>query len=358
MFLIVFGLGIPGATPCFVVMMRKAPRHFKETLPWNPWKEEKGAVYGSLESLPRSAQQETHSIRFSPKLFNGWVFLSVFGGGALSVFVVLGVFAMMVMKWTQTSAPSTYSSRSKTTQQASNQSVVEGSPVMVEDFKEIKGKVHKFFSMADLKQSKQPLVITERELNAILKHDTRLGVLHDTMSARIKDGKIQAIFDIKFGGLSLFGNSEGRLKGMGTFRVGLYADQLKVAVDSLKVNNSSMSKWMHFVHNMGMGDLVKSGMKKIANMPLRLVGKQGFQTTGALKPILATLDISKASTGNVFESMSFQGDGILNSLAEPVQLFAINELFDVHSRLRDLVNALDRVEVADGVITLYPKTTR
>jgi len=53
--------------------------------------------------------------------------------------------------------------------------------------------------------------------------------------------------------------------------------------------------------------------------------------------------------------MSFQEDGILNSLAEPVQLFAINELFDVHSRLRDLVKALDRVEVADGAITLYPK---
>ena len=339
-------------------MMRKAPRHFKETLPWNPWKEEKGAVYGSLESLPRSAQQETHSIRFSPKLFNGWVFLSVFGGGALSVFVVLGVFAMMVMKWTQNSAPSAYSSRSKATQQSSAQSVVEGNSVMLEDFREIKGKVHKFFTVADLEQSTQPLVITERELNAILKHDTRLGVLHDTMSARIKDGKIQAIFDIKFGGMSLFGNSERRLKGMGTFQVGLYADQLKVAVDSLKVNNSSMSMWMNFVHNMGMGDLVKSGMKKIANMPLRLLGKQGFQTTGDLKPILATLNVSKASTGNVFESMSFQGDGIFNRLAEPVQLYAINELFDVHSRLRDLMNALDRVEVADGVITLYPKISR
>ena len=352
------GLGIPGALHGFVVMMRKAPRQFRETLPWNPWQEEKGTVYGSLESMPRSVQQETHSTHFSPRLFNGWVFLSVFGGGALSVFVVLGVFAMMVMKWTHTSASSTYTSRSKTAQQSTTQSIVEGGPVLVEDFKEIKGRVHNFFTLAGQNESTQPLVITERELNAILKHDTRLGILHDTMTARIKDGKIQAIFDIKFGGMSLFGSSDGRLKGVGSFRIGLYADQLKVAIDALHINNSSMSWWMHYVHNMGLRDLAKSGMKKIANVPLKLLGKQGFRTTGDLKPVLATLNISKASTGNVFESMSFQGNGFLNSLAEPVQLFAINELFDVHSRLRDLVNALDRVEVADGVITLYPKASR
>ena len=77
-----------------------------------------------------------------------------------------------------------------------------------------------------------------------------------------------------------------------------------------------------------------------------------------MRPILATFNLSKASTGDVFESMAFQGDGIMNMFAEPVQLFAINELFDVHSRLRDLVKSLDRVEVEDGVIMLYPRASR
>lgn len=337
-------------------MMLKAPRQFKETLPWNPWKREETIVYGSLESLPRSAQQDAKVRKLTPKLFNPWVFLSVFGGGALSVLVVFGIFAMMVVKWSY--FPSTFTTQGQHSRQNSAQRVSEKNVIAEDEFKVVKGKIHQFFSLVDQNKTLQPLIISERELNAILKHDKRLGTLHDTMTARIQGGRIKTVFNINLGGLSFFGGSDGRLKGMGTFRVGLYADELKLAIESFKVNNRSLHRWLHYMHNMGLGDLAKSGVKKLANFPLRFLGKSEFRTVGNMQPILATLSISNASTGNVFESVSFQGKGILNMFAEPVQLFTINKLFDVHSRLRDLVKALDRVEVVDGVIMLYPRASR
>lgn len=339
-------------------MMIKARRQLKETLPWNPWKDQGGTVYGSLESLPRSAQQDVQIRRPVPKFFNPWIFLSVFGGGALSVLVVCGIFAAMMVRWTHFSTPSKDIYQGGVTKQLSVLKVAEERGLANDEFKVVKGKLHQFFSSTDLTATSQPLMITESELNAILKHDTRLGLLHDTITARIKDGRIQTAFDIKFGGLSLFGGTEGRLKGMGTFRVGLYAGELKVAIESLNINNRSMYRWLHYVHNMGVGELAKSGMKKLVNVPLKLLGEKGLRTAGDMRPILATFNLSKASTGDVFESMAFQGDGIMNMFAEPVQLFAINELFDVHSRLRDLVKSLDRVEVEDGVIMLYPRASR
>ena len=145
------------------------------------------------------------------------------------------------------------------------------------------------------------------------------------------------------------------LKGMGTFRVDLYAGELKVAIESLNINNRSIYRWLYYRHNMGVGELAKSGMNKLVNVPLKLLVEKGLRAVGDMRPILATFNFSKASTADDFESMAFRGDRIMNVFAEPVQLFAINQLFDAHSRLRDLVKSLDRVEVEDGVIMLYPR---
>jgi hypothetical protein len=228
----------------------------------------------------------------------------------------------------------------------------------MEEFQLVKNKFHSFFANAETGKSIQPLVISEKELNSFLKHDRRLGVLCDTISAQIKDGHIHTVFDINLGSLSLLGDSQSRLKGMGSFRIGMYGSELKVAVESLNVNNSSVLKWMQYAHNTKVRDLAKNGLKSIASIPLKMLGKAGFQSKSSSEPVLATFDLSRQSTGNVFEALNYQGDGALNWLAEPVQLFTLNELFDVHSRLRDLVNALDRVEVVDGLIHLYPRNAR
>lgn len=340
--------------------MRNTRRQFKNTLPWNPWVEQKGTVYGSLESLSRSKQGQPP---VGPqKFFNGWVFLSVFGGGAVTVLLVLGMIAMIAVKWSDFSGQELSHSREANLNRISALSVdkrsdhIQGQETISEvDFEEVKGKMHQFFTKASSNEGPEPLVISERELNAILKHDRRLGALHNTVSARIQNGRILTSFDIKLGRISMLGNQDARLNGIGSFRIGMYGNQLKVAVDSLKVNNSSLYQWMQYAHNMGIADLAKSSLKSVANVPLRLLGKEGFRTRNTSKSVSAIFNISNGSTGDVFKSMNYKGDGALNWLAEPVQLYTLNELFDVHSRLRDLVKSLERVEVTDKVIKLYPR---
>lgn len=73
------------------------------------------------------------------------------------------------------------------------------------------------------------------------------------------------------------------------------------------------------------------------------------------KPVKIHLTFSDDPTGEMFESISYQGNSVMNSIFGPLQKHTFNRIFKVHSRLHDLALALNRVEVNDGHIILYPR---
>jgi hypothetical protein len=128
-------------------------------------------------------------------------------------------------------------------------------------------------------------------------------------------------------------------------------------MDSLRIHNQNMHRWLNRIHNSSMRQMASNGLKRIVKSPTGWLGNDLKVLTPA-NSVNAFLPLSIASNGDMFEAMSYRGNGMMNVIAEPFQKPALNRLFKVHSRSLDLALSLDRVEVSDGFVVLYPRVVQ
>ena len=311
-------------------------------------------LFGSLETLTRCEQHDKSKTPKQIKRLNGPMVLLSFATFTLAGIALFALVTVFVMK--SVLVPEVGQSNEPLSSSFVQSEVITGEDILEEEFQNVKGKLHSFFTIAAAGKAKQPIRLGEREVNAFLKHDLRLGKLRNTASITINNSRVQTFFDVNLGDAKFFGNEPMGVRGTGSFRLGMQKGQLQVAVDSLRVNHKDMHRWMNRIHNSSVRQMATTGLKRIANIPLGWLGK-GMKLSRSSKAVKAYLTFSKDTTGDMFESISYQGNGILNVIAEPFQAAALNRLFKVHSRLHDLVLSLDRVEVSDGYIILYPRVT-
>ena len=316
---------------------------------------DRNGLFGSLETLTRREQQGHSKTHRRAKPMNGPMIVLSFAAftvAGISLFALVTVLAMksiLVPEMNQSRVDLGYPS----VQQQVGAGGEEGE-INVADFQTVKNKLHNFFTLASNGQAQEPIKLGEKEVNAFLQHDARLGKLRNSASVKIRKNRVQTFFDINVGDSKFMDSEPIILKGVGSFRVGMHSRQLQLAVDSLRVNNKNLHRWMHRIHNSSVRQMASNGLKRIAKIPMGWLGKD-VKVSTSVKSVKAFLTLSNDSTGDMFDAISYQGNGIMNAIAEPFQKHALNRLFKVHSRLHDLALSLDRVEVNDGFIILYPR---
>ncbi len=315
---------------------------------------QQSGLYGSLETLTRHEQRDQHVIESRPKRINPSMILLSFAAFTLAGISLFALVTVLVMK--SVLVPEMNQSKVELGFSSTQEQLNPEEEIKFEEFKVVKDKLHQFFTLASAGNAQKPIRLGEREVNAFLKHDTRLGNLRDSASVKIHKNRVQTFFDINIGDSKFFGSDPIHVKGSGAFRLGMHGGQIRLAVDSLNVNHKNFHRWLHRIHNSSVRQMASNGLKRIANIPLGWLGKD-VKISSSTKSVKANLALSKDSTGDMFESIIYQGNGIMNVIAEPVQKRALNRLFRVHSRLHDLALALDRVEVNDGFIVLYPRNS-
>jgi hypothetical protein len=315
-------------------------------------RQNQSGIYGSLETLTRREQQDHPTVGGRVKRLNGTMVLLSFTAFTVAGIALFALVTVLVMK--SVLVPEVSQSKVALDYPSINNRVLAGDEVTDEEFRSIKSKLHSFFTDASAGKTQKPIKLGEREVNAFLKHDRRLGKLVNTTSVKIRNNRVQTFFDIKMGDAKFMGNEPISVKGAGLFRVGMHGGQIQLAVDSLRVNHKNMHRWMHRIHNSSIRQMASNGLKRMAKIPMGWIGKD-VKISTSTKAVKTFMTLSNDSTGDMFESISYQGNGILNVIVEPFQKHALNRLFKVHSRLHDLALSLDRVEVSDGFIVLYPR---
>jgi hypothetical protein len=315
---------------------------------------DRSGLYGALETLTRREQYDHFNTQPRSKRMNGAMILLSFAAFTVAGIALFALVTVLVMK--SVLVPQMNHSHIDLDYPSVQQPVGagEGAGNDAADFQIVKSKLHQFFTLASTGQAQEPIRLGEKEVNAFLKHDDRLGKLRDSASVKIRKNRVQTFFDVNVGDSKFMGNEPISIKGIGSFRVGMHSGQLQLAVDSLRVNNKDMHRWMHRIHNSSVRQMASNGLKRIAKIPMGWLGKD-VKVSTSVKSVKAFLTLSSDSTGDMFDAVSYQGNGIMNVIAEPFQKHALNRLFKVHSRLHDLALSLDRVEVNDGFIILYPR---
>jgi hypothetical protein len=311
-------------------------------------------VFGSLETLTRGEQQALSAAEDHQERNNGALIFLTCGVFTMVVAALLALISLFVVKslflpqMSQTEASGGYP--------AEHQNLVfEGERgISATEFATVKSKLHTFFSLALNGKAQKPIKLGEKEVNAFLKYDSRLGGLRNTALIKIKKNRIQAFFDINPVNTNFLSKESIISRGNASFRVGMLDGQLQLTLDSLHINKKNMLRWLHRIHNSSLRQTVSNGLKRIAKIPLSWIGKDVKIPTG-IKPVKIYLTFSDDPTGEMFESISYQGNGVMNSIFGPLQKYTFNRVFTVHSRLHDLALALNRVEVNDGHILLHPK---
>ena len=311
-------------------------------------------VFGSLETLTRGEQQALSAAEDHKERNNGTLIFLTCGvftmvGAALlaliSLFVVKSLFLPQV---SQTEALGGYPGEYQ------NLAFEDELEISATEFANVKSKLHRFFSLALSGKAQKPIKLGEKEVNAILKYDSRLGGSRNTTLVKIKKNRIQAFFNINLMDANFLSRESIISRGNASFRAGMLDGQLQLNLDSLHVNNKNMLRWLHQIHNSSLRQTASNGLKRIAKIPMGWIGKDVKIRTGT-KPVKIHLTFSDDPTGEMFESISYQGNSVMNSIFGPLQKHTFNRIFKVHSRLHDLALALNRVEVNDGHIILYPK---
>lgn len=311
-------------------------------------------VFGSLETLTRGEQQALSAAQDHEERNNGMlIFLTcgvftMVGLALLALISLYGVKSFFLPQMSQTGAlgghPGEYQ----------NLAFEDELEIPTTEFATVRSKLHRFFSLALSGKAQKPIKLGEKEVNAFLKHDSRLGGLRNTTLIKIKNKRIQAFFDINLMDANFLSREPIISRGNASFRAGMVDGQLQLNLDSLRLNNKNMFRWLHRIHNSSLRQVVSNGVKRIAKIPMGWIGKD-VRIPATTKPVKIYLTLSDDPTGEMFESISYQGNGVMNSIFGPLQKHTLNRIFKVHSRLHDLALALNRVEVTDGHIILYPR---
>ncbi|HAW02402.1 MAG TPA: hypothetical protein DHV39_09555 [Verrucomicrobiales bacterium] len=311
-------------------------------------------VFGSLETLTRGEQQALSAAEDHQERNNGMlIFLTcgvftMVGAGLLALISLFAVKSLFLPQMSQTDALGGYPGEYQ------NLAFEDELEISATEFATVKNKLHRFFSLALNGKAQKPIKLGEKEVNAFLKYDSRLGGSRNTTLIKIKKNRIQAFFSINLMDANFLSRESIISRGNASFRAGMLDGQLQLNLDSLHVNNKNMFRWLHRIHNSSLRQTVSNGLKRIAKIPMGWIGKDVKIRTGT-KPVKIYLTFSDDPTGEMFESISYQGNSVMNSIFGPLQKHTFNRIFKVHSRLHDLALALNRVEVNDGHIILYPR---
>jgi hypothetical protein len=318
------------------------------------WTPKNSQIYGSLEFLTREQQRKIHNSIVSESAsrshVRSWMMVSF--SGLVALFFLFILVGAPLIYWLTLPELQELASENSINEDAVVYSQVQ--PPVRQEFLEVKGKLHKFFTSALSGQAADPLVITEREINAILIHDHRLGLLCNKVFVRIINGRIQTSFDLNLGNLGPFWKGDANVKGIGDFRLALKGRELRVVVDALKVNHKNLHHMMHRLHNVNLSAYAKDAVRHSLGKCLTLLGLEVGQPRLIARPVLTTFNISPDSTRNIFSSMNHPGKGVLNWATSPPQLFLANRIFSFHSRIHDLLLSLDKIQITNGSIILYP----
>jgi hypothetical protein len=229
-----------------------------------------------------------------------------------------------------------------------------------EFFTQSRTKWDTFFTSAGQGLADQPMTFHEDELNAFLMEDNRFGSLRGSLIVSIFDGSLQAFFDFgpKQVGLTMGGNRLN-LRGSGQFRFQMRGRNILMVIDKLSVNGRDIHALMHQIQKPSFFNMVKSGGIKAANFGLRLFGaKISSPPVVAKKPLLVSLAVSNDTTGDIFKSFKFRGQGKFSRLLEPLQLMILNQVFDLHSELHESLLSMERIELHEDAITFYPRRSQ
>ena len=311
-------------------------------------------VFGSLETLTRGEQQALFAAEDHQERNNGTLIFLTCGVFTMVVAALLALISLFVVKslflpqMSQTEVSGAYPAEHQ------NLGLEDEREILATEFATVKSKLHRFFSLALSGKAQKPIKIGEQEVNAFLKYDSRLGGLRNTALIKIKKNRIHAFFNINPMNANFLSRESIISRGNASFRIGMLDGQLQLTLDSLHINNKNMLRWLHRIHNSSLRQTASNGLKRIAKIPMGWIGKDVKIRTGT-KPVKMYLTFSDDPTGEMFESISYQGNSVMNSIFGPLQKYTFNRIFKVHSRLHDLALALSRVEVNDGHILLYPQ---
>ena len=143
-------------------------------------------VFGSLETLTRGEQQALSAAEDHQERNNGTLIFLTCGVFTMVAASLLALISLFVVKFlflpqmSQTEALGGYPAEHQ------NLAFEDEFEISATEFATVKSKLHRFFSLALSGKAQKPIKLGEKEVNAILKYDSRLGGSRNTTLIKIK----------------------------------------------------------------------------------------------------------------------------------------------------------------------------